>query len=250
MIRSFYATGDSFVFGQELETARLGIVDTAETLFEFNDYKRHNCYTGIIADRLQVSDYTNSACPGGSNERAYRVLITDISNKLQIYKPEEIFVNISLTHESRREFCMDDQGGYYIHLASWEPPRFPQMHNHELWQVITKYFNYDYGNFTFGMMVLLGMQNFLKVNRIPYIITSSMGNFYETEAQKKFIPPALLDQIYSKRYYTDPSFLQFSKQNNCEIGPGLHPLEEGHKMWADHLFSYIENNNLFDNGDL
>jgi len=99
-------------------------------------------------------------------------------------------------------------------------------------------------------MVLLGMQNFLKVNRIPYIITSSMNNSYEAEAQKKFVPPALLDQIYGKRYYTDPSFLQFSKQNNCEIGPGLHPLEEGHKMWADHLFSYIENNNLFDNGDL
>ena len=204
----------------------------------------------LFRSKIGVTDYANSSCPGGSNERAYRCLIKDVSEKLKIYNPNEIFVNISLTHESRREFCMDETGSYYIHLASWEPPKMPQMHNHALWQIITRHFNHDYGNFTFGMMILLGVQNFLRSNKVPYLITSSMGNYYEREAQKKVIPQSLLDQIYQKRYYAEPSFAEFSQINKYEIGPQFHPLEEGHAMWANHLLQHIETNNLFDNGDL
>lgn len=250
MIKFLYATGDSFIFGQELETAKLGLIDTPESLFKFNDYKRKHSYTGLITDRLGIQDYQNSACPGGSNERSYRNLVTDISNKLKQYEPQEIFVTISLTHESRREFCMDDHGNYYIHLASWEPPRFPQMHNHDLWQIITRYFNHDFGNCMFGIMILLGMQNFLRSNKIPYLITSSMGNWVEREIQKNKLHQNLLDQIYKKRYYVEPSFMEFAKNNKYPIGPQLHPLEEGHIAWADHLMFYIDNNNLLGNTDL
>jgi len=246
MIKSFYATGDSFVFGHELHEK--GEESENIHLFQFTPYKRKHCYTGIITDKLGIEDYQNTGCPGGSNERAYRNLINDISKKLKIYKPEEIFVNISLTHATRREFCFNNEGAYYIHLNAWEPPSNVSKHHHDLWEVLVKDFNYDYGHFTFDIMILLGMQNFLKANKIPYLITSSMG--IEEDIQKKVLQQELLDQIYKKRYYVSPSFTAFAAANKCEIGPMLHPLEEGHALWATHLLDYINQNNLFDNSDL
>jgi hypothetical protein len=100
------------------------------------------------------------------------------------------------------------------------------------------------------MMVLLGMQNFLRANKIPYLITSSMGNNTELEFQKKYVSSSVLNQIYNKRYYVTPSFSKFCEGTNYEIGPQLHPLEEGHIAWADHLIAYIEQNNLLSNKDL
>ena len=246
MIKSLYATGDSFVFGHELHDSDL--ISENDNLFEFTPYKRKHCYTGVISNKLNLEDYQNTGCPGGSNERAYRLLINDISKKLKLYKPEEIFVNISLTHATRREFCFAENGAYYIHLNAWEPVKDINAHHHRLWEVLVKDFNYDYGHFNFDVMMLLGMQNFLKTNKVPYLITSSMG--IEEELQKKIIHPYLLDQIYKKRYYVTPSFSLFAKSINCKIGPGLHPLEEGHAAWAEHLLTYINQNNLFDNSDL
>ena len=97
-------------------------------------------------------------------------------------------------------------------------------------------------------MILLGMQNFLKNNKIPYLITSSMG--VEHYKQEQIISVDLLNQIYRKRYYVYPSFFKFASDNGHKIGPGMHPLEEGHANWASHLLNYINENNLLDNSDL
>lgn len=246
MIKSFYATGDSFVFGHEL--TEFGPEADDVTLFNFTPYKRKHCYTGVMADTLKLEDYQNAGCPGGSNERAYRVLITDITNKLKIYRPEEIFVNISLTMVTRREFCFNEHGDYYIHLQAWEPSKKSCPEHHQLWEVLVKNFHHDKGDFMFDIMILLGMQNFLRTNKIPYLITSSMG--IEHFKQEQNIAPSLLNQIYRKRYCVVPSFSQFAKNRGYKIGPLYHPLEEGHAAWAAHLLNYIHENNLFDNSDL
>jgi hypothetical protein len=100
----------------------------------------------------------------------------------------------------------------------------------------------------FDMMIYLGIQNFLKINKIPYLITCSMG--MEDHLRNKILSPEMLNQIYKKRFYTNPSFVKFVKENSYKIGPMLHPLEEGHAAWADHLLKHIDQNNLFDNSDL
>ena len=243
MIKFFYATGDSFVFGHEL--TETGPEEDDATLFNFTPYKRTHCYTGIMANSLKTEDYQNSACPGGSNERAYRMLINDLTCKLKTYKPEEIFVNISVTMVTRREFCFNSKGDYYIHMQSWEPPKDCNPHHHALWKTLVKDFHYDHGDFMFDIMILLGMQNFLKNNKIPYLITSSMG--VEHYKQEQIISVDLLNQIYRKRYYVYPSFFKFASDNGHKIGPGMHPLEEGHANWASHL---LNENNLLDNSDL
>jgi len=257
MIKLFYATGDSFAHGQELGTVKFNIVETPDTLWMFSDYKRQHCYTGILCDRKTIPNYMNSACPGGSIERSYRVLITDISEQLTKYKPEEIFVNLSLTADARREFPMDDNGNYYIHLDAWEPPKEPNPQNHMMWSMLTKHFNFDHGHYTFSMMMILGIQNFLRTNRIPYLITSSMGNNYQQNSDphqqhlsNKYVPESLCSQLYIKRFHAHPSFMGYCMEKKIELGPQLHPMEEGHVAWADYLQKYIEENNLWSNEDL
>jgi hypothetical protein len=247
MIKFFYATGDSFVFGHELNEN--GPEADNASLFEFSLHKRKHCYTGIMSDKLNVGEYQNTGCPGGSNERAYRCLITDISEKLKIYKPEEIFVNVSLTHVLRREFCFGNSASeYYIHMNAFEPNKDMSPNHHRLWEVLVKKFNCNYGHFTFDMMIVLGIQNFLRTNKIPYLLTSSMG--VEHSMQESIIPNELLNQLVKNRYYVSPAFNIFANEHNCKIGPMLHPLEEGHAVWADHLLKHIDENNLLDNSDL
>lgn len=253
MIKFFYVTGDSFAFGDELSES--GAKPTAQTLYIFDEYKRRNCYTGLICDRLNISNYKNTACPGGSNERAYRMLTKDIPEALKLYKPEEIFVNISLTQDTRREFCMSniqrpfDMGDdYYIHLSGFEPPRVND--NYRLWEVLTKYFDHPRGNVTFDIMMVLGIQNFLRYNKIPYLLTSSMGNYYEYSVEKEYISQSLVNQFCPKRCLRTPSFMRFVKDRNYPIATGLHPLEEGHIAWADFLQTYIQEHDLMNNKDL
>lgn len=239
-IKFLYAIGDSFVFGEELDDPDNPNSDP----LCFDAYKRKHCYSGIMADKLQVQEYMNAGQPGGSNERAYRVLITDISKKLRVYEPEEMFINVSLTHNSRREFCVSDEGFYYLHVAPHAPPENSDF-MFKLWKLFTMHFNFDYGNCYFDLMLTLGIQNFLKVNKIPYLITSSMGNSDEKDIQEKFIPLDILNQIDNVRYHDSPSFLTYNAIQRFNTGPRFHPLEPGHAAWAEYLLNYISKNNLF-----
>ncbi len=240
MIKLFYITGDSFAFGQELGTE-------PNNLYEFTSHKRKHCYSGIISDSLQITDYQNAGCPGGSNERAYRYLVSDVTKHLTVYRPDEIFVNISLTHAARREFCKSAEGLYYIHLNSWEPRG--NGYDNDLWKILSTKYDYDHGHYTFDNMMILGMQNFLRINKIPYLFTSSMAHEFELKIKEKYVSQ-FSDQIYKHRFLETPSFNSFTRALNFPYGPGAHPLEEGHQAWAEYLLEYIKTNNLLDNSDL
>lgn len=245
MIKLFYVVGDSFVFGQEM-----GPPISPHNLHTFDFYKRRHCYSGIMSDTLKIENYMNSGSPAASNERSYRMLITDISKKLLTFKPEEIFVNVSLTSSTRREFCINDRGDYYLHMFTWEPPAKDNKCVNDLWNILSKDFNFDIGHETYDIMMVLAIQNFLRINKIPYLISSALCTPIKFELQKKYVPSILLDQIYSRRYYTKPSFTEFTSDNKYKRGPGGHPLEEAHAGWAAHLLNHINQNNLFDNSDL
>ena len=238
--------GDSFVWGQELHENGPEF-DTASDLYLFSPYRRKHCYTGIMSDQLEIASYQNSGRPGGSNERCYRMLINDLSEALLIYKPEEIFVNVSLSHATRREFCFgNDTQSYYAHMI--HEPLNKNTKNYQLWELLITDFNYDYGIFMFNIMMVLGIQNFLRINKIPYLITSSMKS--EILNQKSIISSQLLDQIVKNRYLINPSFMEFTKQNQYKSGPGGHPLEGAHMAWGSELVKYIKTFNLLDNSDL
>ena len=241
--------GDSFVWGHELHENGPEF-DTGIELGLFSPHRRKHCYTGIMSDQLGIASYQNSGSPGGSNERCYRMLINELSEALLIYKPEEIFVNVGLSHATRREFCYGNDPQSYYKYTIHEPFQHQKnTKNYQLWELMVKDFNQDYGIFTFNIMMVLGIQNFLRINKIPYLITNSLSP--EIPKQKSIISPQLLDQIVKKnRYLIDPSFHKFSMQNEYKMGPGGHPLEEAHMAWGSELVKYIKTFNLLDNSDL
>jgi hypothetical protein len=246
MIKFFYAVGDSFVWGHELHENGPEF-DTGTELSLFSPYRRKHCYTGIMSDQLEIASYQNSGRPGGSNERCYRMLINDLSEALLIYKPDEIFVNVGLSNAIRREFCFGNgPQSYYAHMI--HQPSQKNTKIYQFWELLVKDFNQDYGNVMFNIMMVLGIQNFLRINKIPYLITSSLSQ--DISKQKSIISPQLLDQIVKNRYLIDPSFHKFTVQNKYKIGPIGHPLEEAHMAWGSQLVRYIKTFNLLDNSDL
>jgi len=247
MIKFFYAVGDSLVWGHELHEDGPE-ADVGTELSLFSPYRRKHCYTGIMSDQLEIASYQNSGQPGGSNERSYRMLINDLSKALLIYKPEEIFVNVGLTQITRREFCFNNDSSSYYHFSIHGPNPENDPKNYQLWELLVRDFNYDYGNFTFNIMMVLGIQNFLRINKIPYLMTTSLS--LEIVKQKCIIPAHLLEQIVKNRYFINPSFNDFTNLNRYKTGPRRHPLEEAHAAWGSKLVKYIKTFNLLDNTDL
>jgi hypothetical protein len=247
MIKCLYVNGDSFSFGQELGMKEPWYAET--TILDFTPYHRKNCYSGIIADTLQVEEYINNSRPSGSNEQAYRCVITDVSELLKKYKPEEIFVTVSLSSPLRREFWRLDREEWWAYITSHEPPKVDPV-IHDFWDMFTRNFSGDIGFYNFDTMMVLGIQNFLIKNKIPYLLTSSMNNIYEDEIKNNTISKDLLDQVYEHRCFMNPSFMIFNRDVKQGIGPRLHPLEGGHRLWAEYLLEYIKNHNLLDNRDL
>jgi hypothetical protein len=84
----------------------------------------------------------------------------------------------------------------------------------------------------------------INIIKIPYLLTSSMGNEREKMITTESVPASVVNQIYKPRYYDDISFAQFTHMHGFEIGPRLHPLEEAHKAWAHHLLDHINKNDL------
>lgn len=236
-----YVNGDSFAFGQELVREV-----SAKDFFNFSYYQRMKSYSGIIARKLKIPILKNNATPGGSNERAYRTTVEDISKLLLKFPPEKIFVNISLTHAARREFHTNIHDRYHNHMYSFNPNNEHSV----IWEIFNKYINTDVGIYNYDILQILAIQNFLIHNKVPYLLSSSMGNDNERNLTKKFVNDETLKQIYKKRFYDDISFNTLARDKNVPYGPFLHPLEEGHELWADHLIEVIEKNNFFDNGDL
>jgi len=223
-----YANGDSFTFGYELDEHE-----------EFTEYKRKNCYSGIMAHHLNAH-YKNASETSGSNQRVYRTVLQDIPELLKIYKPEDLFVLIGLSNSDRRE---------YYHVPSERYYRYrnvpPKNDNYQpLWKSLTEYTSVK-NDALYDMMMILGIQNFLIRCSIPYLITRA---YMLKEHVQEFNNLLITDQLYRPRYYDETTFWKHTE--HCPRAPGQHPLDDAHKLWADHLLSHIQKNNLFSNSDL
>lgn len=243
MIKFLYANGDSYGFGAELGTGDIHV---------FDDHKRKYCYSGIITDTLEIKGYLNNSIQGGSNERILRCLITDIPTLLTQYKPEEIFCTVTLSSPARREFC-DNEGRYMLFLPHHKPAQPGGLiHMNVLWEILVKEFSNDYGIYLYNYMITLSIQSFLRNLKIPYLITYSMRTLRESEIESNFISPDQRALLCANRLYDERSFMEFVDRDKYPhlTGPGLHPLEDGHQMWAEFLLGHIEKNDLLNNKDL
>jgi hypothetical protein len=236
----FYANGDSMVFGTDLD------IKNQTHYFDFTEHQRKAGFTGIISDTLKYDEYLNKAIPGGSNERVYRKTVFNISNLLKSYNPEDIFVLIGLSSPLRKEFFLEEYNNWYPFIVSYTPSNSSE---NLIWNAITST-NSEKGFYTTDFLHILGVQNFLMLNKIPYLITYALGGVYEDDLRKTHLSEHLRNQIYLKRFYSELSFWRFIEERGFSTSSTGHPLEEGHAAWANHLLKYIKENNLMSNEDL
>jgi hypothetical protein len=120
MIKTLYANGDSWTFGQELRDDE----NDSET------YKFYNSYPWLLAQKLQIPQVVNDALGGASNYRIFRKTIEYIQNFKGNYN--ELLVVVAWTTYERREIAinvpLEADNGY----SEWEindPWYFPILMN-------------------------------------------------------------------------------------------------------------------------
>tara|TARA_A100001015_G_scaffold311670_1_gene415366 strand:+ start:524 stop:1225 length:702 start_codon:yes stop_codon:yes gene_type:complete len=92
---------------------------------------------------------------------------------------------------------------------------------------------------------VLGLQNYLKQNNIPYIFYNSLAHaFHGARDDQKF----LINAIDQKRFYNLlNSQYEYCTDNNLFVSKSdEHPNKQGHTEWADKLCNYIDTNKLYE----
>ena len=236
LIKAIYTIGDSFSFGQELGGSDVEPKD----FYKLTDYMRDNSYTGVIGKTWGVDTIINKSLPGGSNDRTVRMLTTDLPLYFDTYHSSEIFVFISLTHPGRREFYEQSSDRWCALIPNYEPLDFLEDRIYRrFWKLYAGYFDSNIESLSrfVGQVVL--MQSYLKSRGINYLMTDSMAygpEFWETY---RSMNAAITNQIDMVHYNTEEPFNWFCGRNKLPIGKHLHPLEEGHRAWANHLMGYM-----------
>lgn len=239
MSRIFYANGDSMVFGQDLDP------DNQRDVYDFTIKHRQQGFTGILSDRLGFNTYINKALPGGSNERIYRKTVKHISQLLREYDPKDMFVFIGLTSPFRREFYVNTYNNWYPFIASYSPK---DPIENAIWKTITQHDSIE-SYYIKDALNILSLQNFLKIHKIPYLITFSLSAKHDFTHNVQCTAPYLKDQLYTKRLYDDISFWEYVENAGCKKGVTLHPIEDGHALWAEKMLTHILQNNLLSTVD-
>jgi len=236
LIKAIYTVGDSFSFGQELGGSDVEPKD----FYTCTDYMRDNSYTGIIAKTWGVDTVINRSLPGGSNDRTFRMITTDLPTYFGDFKPEEIYVFISLTHASRREFYDNDLDCWNALITNYGPdPKYSKKQSIDFWKLYSAYFDNTKESTTRFLSQILSMQSFLKGLGIRYLMSDSMHHDEEFWNYYKTVHTNVVYMIDTDRYYRDEPFNSFVGRKGLPFGKYHHPLEEGHIAWAQHLMGYI-----------
>lgn len=108
MIKTLYANGDSWTFGQELKD------DNTDHL----TYKFYNTWPWHVAQELKILQLVNEAQGGGSNDRIFRKTIDYIRNYKG--KPEELLVIVAWTTYERFELPVAVKREHNNGYTDWE----------------------------------------------------------------------------------------------------------------------------------
>jgi len=242
MIKTLYANGDSWTFGQELKD------DIADHL----DYKFYNTWPWHVAQELKIPQLVNEAQGGGSNDRIFRKTIDYIRNYKG--KPEELLVIVAWTTYERFEL----------------PVAVKREHNNG-------YTNWESLDIEYTSMLMNSKPNVTDKLMLDYHMNRTMLNSSKVNSYKFFNLQWLLKQVCDnlgvkllQTYALDnPEFvlgrpeanekwldaispypISFNRQlmevEHLEDvrAPGRHPNEQGHKLIAKNIVAYLKQQNM------
>lgn len=247
----FYANGCSLVFGAELGGPdKDGFGWASDISNEFNFYRIDNAYPGIFrSEHFPSHRYFNAAKPGSSNDRILRTSMDDILTLLDFgIKPENLFVLVGWTNGMRFEIYERDHENYsdIIPGAPYVGSDFQrQIADLKMTKIddassLARKTNHQ----------IISLQSFLKTQGIDYLFCSSLDIY--PRFGKSFMPKTLVSfghidrdkyactEKPMKRDELADSFTTVCGQTGVPFGSGHHPLEEGHKLWAQKLSEFYK----------
>lgn len=212
------AGGDSFIWGSELQDSPNGGP---------NGYSL-STFTALLA---KDNRYVCAAYPGNANNAITRMSI----NACQQHN-NDVFLLVQWTYPQRYEFRFNDE---WVSINSW--------HTKEK-QFSESYFKHVGNNEYFELYSIFKeifyLQNYCKVNSIPYLFTTSDNHFYNHPnyfRRKNQELETLYNQIeWDNWFFFEPGkkenetkqprgFYQWAMENKYSVGPEGHPLEDAHR---------------------
>lgn len=236
--KHIYVTGDSFSFGQELCGHGSG-----PGFYKITPQMQAASYTGLIAKEWGVSEITNTSWPGGSNDRILRMITTNLPLLFSRVDPKEIFVFISMTHASRREFFDARLKKYSPFISNFAPPKENKA-VYSMWENYVLNFDHHREQAERYISQILSIQGFLKNVGIDYLITKSMNDESEFHTEYNALSSEILSLVDKRQFPDLYPFNNYCGRLKLPFGPEKHPLEEGHVAWTKYLMDYMKQNNI------
>ena len=255
-MKVLYAIGDSNVWGGELHN------------------KEQDRSSKLLSNKLDLIEW-NVATAGISNDRIYRVTVRDVSrflNKEKVWCElygdmvvEDMFVVIGWTSPTRFEY-IDHETGVYVQRRNWKGDRwgFTDKNKIDETELVLNFADTRFA-YTRIFNQMITLHHFLKSNNIKHLFYNCFWN-WDMDINEKvfekidntFKNKVVTDYDTSKYYYSLSSLWAnipqtYKDLNHFEYLRGFdkdlfyergHPNEEGHKLWAEKLYSYIRENEI------
>ena len=214
IMKTLFTIGDSFTYGQEL----------ANPL--------QHAWPRLVADSLGCS-IINDGSPGVGNEYMVKKTMQVVGE----LKPDLVIVGWS---SCGRQEHADEWGAYDIwpgcnNRVFDEDPKL--QYRKELIKYITLYNNEEHEYRRWLRQVIL-LQSFLKCYNVDYRFVSAFDNQHRNEKYMKD-NQGYADMIDVSKFIGWPTAGLVEWAYNSPIGPGGHPLEEGHKKIAEKIIETL-----------
>jgi len=244
-----FTTGCSFTYGEELENRNLA-------------------WPYVLGKLLNVDKIINKGICSGSNDYIVRTTLEFISESIKnnINLNDIIIVN-GFTSEIRKE-CYSDyyekflqiKLGREMAIVDDSVPKIVSFKSikgkiKEVYDIIIKKYliNFEsnyYFNLLLKMNQMILLENYLNNLNIKHLFFNSLTEKYKNSKNDTSIVNNFekIKLLYDFTFNNNKNFIKeitmedYCKNKSVALGPLKHPLEEGHRLWANYLFERLNNN--------
>lgn len=243
-----YVNGCSWTHGSEL----LDPASTVEDHFDpvHDQYRRRHFWPQLIANRFNAGEVVDGSTPGGSNDRILRTTIRDVMHLVS--QGRRPFVVIAWSQLHRFELCDGNNDGLWRCFVNPNDTNNPAVAT-ETWGSWSS----DRTDVERWLTCMISLDTFLKTVAVPYISTTAFSQtyrLYERHTGDLYFEPYLnylKTQLELPRHMLHTSLETHLRQfPNVRYGRGGHPLERGHELIADYIWTNIMNQYLFQRPEL
>jgi hypothetical protein len=257
MSKLLYTNGCSWTFGDGV-SEHPGFPRTHNATIDYENMKNY-AWPSVLANKLGY-EVVNDSIAGGSNVRIVRTTVDFIMN----YPKEnyqDLVIIIGWTTVERDEIYIDhdtmpgwirfNAGHEFTNKEQFSDKRFTKDDLKTLDEYRRIYMTYMYNhriNLKKYIQQKFILSNLLENLGIKYIFFDALPPEWisNDEAQSPEMANYFEElKLIKTPYYLEQSFLNFCKDNNIILSSCLHPMIDGHILWAEYM--YNELNTLYPN---